>query len=125
MIKILTALVVGGASGAIAALAGVGGGILLVPAFVFILGLEQKEAVATSLAVIVLTSLSATARNFFNDSASPADLIQWQIMLPTAIGAVIVAWFAADALRDLSNQTLRNFFGVVMIVAGFVIFFKK
>lgn len=53
-----TAGLVGAAAGVIAPAAGIGGGVLLVPAFHRLLGLPIREAVATSSAAIVLISLS-------------------------------------------------------------------
>ena len=49
---------IGIAAGLLGALCGVGGGIVMVPAFVAALGFEQKKAVATSLAVIVVIASS-------------------------------------------------------------------
>ena len=42
---VLTCLAIGVISGVIAALCGVGGGVVMVPAFVFLLKLPQKTAV--------------------------------------------------------------------------------
>ena len=119
LLKFVVALVVGALSGFIAALCGVGGGILLVPAFVYLFELPQKNAVATSLMVIVLTSIAASAKN------ASSDLINWRLALPTAVGAVIVAWFAAELLKRLSNLTLTRIFAVVLILAGVSMLFKR
>ena len=116
---ILFALSVGAASGAIGALCGVGGGVLLVPAFVFGMGLQQKTAVATSLSVIVLSSLAASCKNW------AGGLIEWQIALPAAVGAVLAAWFTADLLKTLSNATLTRAFAVLLITVGVAMLFKS
>lgn len=114
ILKFLLLMVVGGASGAIGALCGVGGGIIIVPVLAIVpyFMLDQKQAVATSLAVIVVTSLLATGKNF------SSGLIQWQMVLPLAIGSIIVTWFASDALKAMSNELLVKIFAVVMILAG-------
>ena len=52
---LLAAVFIGLAAGLLGALCGVGGGIVMVPAFVGLLGLEHKQAVATSMAVIIVT----------------------------------------------------------------------
>ena len=59
------------------ALLGVGGGILMVPFFTLALGKDIHTAVATSLAVIVVTSLSAT----LNHATSGTALIDWRLAL--------------------------------------------
>ena len=58
---ILLPLAIGLFAGVMAGLCGVGGGIVMVPAFAYLLWMEQKAAIATSMAVIVPTSLIAIA----------------------------------------------------------------
>ncbi len=106
-------------AGVTAGLCGVGGGIVMVPAFTFLLGMEQKEAVATSLAVIIPTSIMAVAR--FNQTG----LVQWHIFWPTAIGAIFAAYFATGWVRKLSNDQLTKIFAVLMILVGISMLFKK
>ena len=60
---ILLSVAIGLVAGLLGALCGVGGGIVLVPAFVSFFGFDQKRAVATSLAVIIVTALAATVNN--------------------------------------------------------------
>ncbi len=111
---LLTCLLVGVVAGLAGALCGVGGGIIMVPAFVLMLGMTQKTAVATSLAVVVVSGLSATANNV----TSKSNLIDWKIVGITALGAVVAAWYGSDLMRSLSNQQLTKIFGVLMIVVG-------
>ena len=111
---LLTCLLVGVVAGLAGALCGVGGGIIMVPAFALMLGMTQKTAVATSLAVVVVSGLSATANNI----TSKSNLIDWKIVGITALGAVVAAWYGSDLMRSLSNQQLTKIFGVLMIVVG-------
>ncbi len=106
------ALGVGALSGVLAALCGVGGGLIMVPAFVFLLAIDQKSAVATSLTAILFISLVATAKY------SAAALVKWQVAVPVVIGAVITTWFATDWLKHLSNDLLARIFGILMILVG-------
>lgn len=108
----LVGLCIGLLTGVIAALCGVGGGIFMVPAFVQFLGLTQKQAVATSLAVIVPTALSATVVNARND------LVVWPVLLATSLGAVVTSWLMAEKLKSLSDATLTRIFAVVVVVMG-------
>jgi uncharacterized protein len=110
---LLYCLLIGAVSGVVAALCGVGGGIIMVPAFVLLLGLNQKTAVATSLAAIILTSVAASVRNSSNN------FVDWRVAVPTGIAAATVAWFASDLLKQLSSVTLTRLFAVVVIVIGF------
>ena len=76
---LITGLVVGLIAGLVGALCGVGGGIIMVPAFVFALGMAQKTAVATSLAVVVVSGLSGTLNNFTKSA-----LIDWRVVHMTS-----------------------------------------
>ena len=109
---VLACLLTGVATGVISALCGVGGGIIMVPAFVGLLGLAQKNAVATSLAAIILTALASSVRNTGNQ------LVDWRAAVLTGIAAATVAWFASGWLKSMSNTTLTRIFGVVVIVMG-------
>lgn len=105
-------LLIGTVSGVTSALCGVGGGIIMVPAFVGLLGLTQKHAVATSLAAIVLTALAASARNTQNN------LVDWRVAILTGLAAALTAWFASGWLKSLSNVTLTRAFAIVVLVMG-------
>lgn len=117
--NIFIALIVGGISGAVAALCGVGGGIVMVPAFVYLLKLPMHQAVATSLAVIIPTAIVATFKNQGNS------LIHWPTVIAAGIGAAVVAWFMADLLVKLRAETLTKVFAVLMIVVGVRMLFSK
>lgn len=109
---VLTCLGIGGISGIIAALCGVGGGVVMVPAFVFLLKLSQKTAVATSLAIIIPTALMATTQN------ARAGLVDWKVAGVTAISASLLAYFGAGWLKTLSNESLSRVFGIILVVFG-------
>ncbi|MCB1277768.1 sulfite exporter TauE/SafE family protein [Prosthecobacter sp.] len=109
---ILTCLAIGILSGVVASLCGVGGGVVMVPAFVFFLKLEQKTAVATSLAIIIPTALMATTQN------ARSGYVEWKVAAITAISASIFAYFGAGWLKTMSNETLTRIFGTILVVFG-------
>lgn len=57
--------------GILSGVVGVGGGIIFVPALVYVAGWEIQEAVAASLVIIIFASLTGTLRN--RKSADPVD----------------------------------------------------
>jgi len=109
---ILIALAIGVLSGVVAALCGVGGGVVMVPAFTLLLGIDHKIAVATSLAIIIPTALTATIQNAQNE------LVNWKVAGITAISAAVFAYFGAGWLKAMSNERLTQIFGVILIVFG-------
>lgn len=109
---LITASIAGLTAGLLGALCGIGGGIVMVPAFVAALGLDHKNAVATSLAVIVATASVATISN------ARHSLIDWKVVAVTAFAASLAAWFGSDLMRSLSNEHLTKIFGLVLIAFG-------
>mgnify|MGYP000167115857 FL=1 len=122
MKTILIALTVGAAAGLLGALCGVGGGIIMVPAFTAALGMEHKNAIATSLAVIVITALVATLNN-----ARPQTVVQidWRIVAIAATGAAVAAWWGTDLMHQLRSPILTKIFAITLIVFGIKMLITK
>jgi len=115
MPTILTALIVGAAAGLLGALCGVGGGIVMVPAFTSIMGMSQKNAIATSLAVIVITALVATLNNA---RAASSVQIDWRIVVIATAGAAIASWYGTDLMHQLKSPVLTKIFAITLIIFG-------
>ena len=114
MKTVLLGIVIGLLAGLVGALCGVGGGILMVPAFALVLSMPQKQAVATSLAIVVVTALAGT----MNHVTSKSGLIDWKLVAFTAVGAAVAAWFGTDLMKTMSNQTLTRVFGSLLVLVG-------
>ncbi len=99
-------------AGALGGLMGVGGGILLVPLLVHVLGLRQHEAQGTSLAFVTVTALVATVPYFREGTL---DLV---LALYLAIGAVPGVLAGAALARRLTARSLRQGLGVLMVVTA-------
>ena len=107
-------MIIGVIAGLTGALCGVGGGIVIVPALVKLLGFDQKNAVATSMAVIIIISISSTV----NNQRAAGNLIDWRIVCLIGAGAALSAWFGTAWMRELSSQSLTRIFGVILLIMG-------
>jgi uncharacterized protein len=100
---LLALFLVGAASGVLAGLLGVGGGMLLVPFLVLAVGMSQHEAEATSLLVVLPTAVVATLtlqRRGVGDLR--ASLGMGLFGAAGAVGGALVAlWLPADVLRTV------------------------
>jgi len=103
---------VGLAAGFLGGLLGIGGGVIYVPGLVFFLGLDQRRAHASSVAVIVV---SATAAAISFGAEGHVDTRAALFMFG---GAAIGAPIGARLLGKLSERTLVATFAVVMVVAA-------
>jgi uncharacterized protein len=105
-------VVVGLASGLLAGLFGVGGGILMVPAQMLILGIDPATAKGTSLLVIIPASISGTVQNLRMKNAD--------VRLATILGASGVATsFGGAFLATRMSPTLAGllFAGLLTVSA--------
>jgi uncharacterized protein len=111
-VQIAIAVGIGLISGFLVGVAGVGGGVVIVPAIVLLLGFGQHEAQGTSLAAIVLTALAGTMVNTRNrrvrlDDALAAGLAG---LLGSAIGAQVAL--------GVNGRTLSLIFGRLALVVA-------
>ena len=117
----LNYIIIGFITGLLSGLLGVGGGVVLVPILVIIMGYSMIKAVGTSTAVIIFTSLGgifAYASNGFNVVGLPPfsigyiNLIQFIILV---IISVPMAQVGVKASHKLPEKQLRYIFILVMI----------
>ena len=106
---LVVAATLGAASGLVAGLLGVGGGIVLVPGSVILLGLPQIEAQALSLLVMVPTTLAAALTSWRLGN------MDWRITIPIA-GVAIAASVAGSTLAlALPGQILQSLFAILLL----------
>lgn len=107
-------------SGVIAGLLGVAGGVWAVPAQHMILGVELRNAIANSTAMIVVISLTAAAAKGTAVSRLPdlSPLSAWLLTLILAPGAMIGGWIGAGLTHRLSVRWLRVAIDVVLVISG-------
>lgn len=117
MLAFLT--LIGAVSGVIAGMLGVGGGIVLVPAFFFAFGYLgyagpdlMQICLATSLATIVFTSARSMQAHGRRGAVDHALLRRWA---PAIAAGAVAGMLAAAALR---SSTLQLVFGGLALVAG-------
>jgi uncharacterized membrane protein YfcA len=108
-------VVLGLVSGVFVGMFGIGGGAVMVPAMVLLLGLDQKLASGTSLAAQILPiGLFGAAVYYQNGNIN----IKYALLI--GIGLVIGAFFGAKFtnMQSISSETIKNIFGVFLIVVG-------
>jgi uncharacterized protein len=107
------ALVIGAFAGFFAGLAGVGGGVVIVPAMVLLLGLTQHQAQGTSLVAIIFTALSATVVNLRNERVRISD------GLLVGAGGVVGSLVGSQIALRIEGRALSWIFALlVLYVAG-------
>ena len=103
---------IGVLTGLINGLLGIGGGTILIPAMVFILGEEQHTAHGTSLAIILPTAIIST---FIYQANSHMD---WGLALKVATSGIVGGYIGAKLMSHIPAPQLRKLFGIFMAIAG-------
>ena len=92
-----------------------GGGFLLVPLFVLVLGLTMPESAGTSLVVIAVLSIPTLATHW------ALGHINWTIAAAFALGSIPGAALGSRVAQYLPADAMKRAFGVLLI--GFAIYF--
>ncbi|MEL6329918.1 MAG: sulfite exporter TauE/SafE family protein [Planctomycetota bacterium] len=108
------------ATGVIAGLLGIGGGIVLVPALIVLARLDAKASVATTAAAMIISSLFGSALKLWRVEAMPGFSAGEALELawPMAIGALVGAPLGAGLTHRLPSRQLRLAMAIVLAVAG-------
>ncbi len=112
-------MIIGAFAGVLAGLLGVGGGIVLVPAFYYTfsgLGYTSPQLVqiclATSLATIIFTSIRSVS------SHHKKGAVDWEILKTWAPGIIIGAVIGVFVAAELRSNTLLLIFGTLAFIIG-------
>ncbi len=113
---LLVGLVVGMVSGVV----GIGGGILFVPALIWLAGMDQHKAQGTSLgALLAPVGLFAFMEYYRNGEA---DL---RIALLLGAGFLVGGYFGALGAQHISELWLRRIFALTLIAVGGRMWFSR
>jgi uncharacterized protein len=94
---------------------GVGGGFLITPALTLFLGLRMKQAVGSSLAVIVINSAAGFGAH------AAGFTIEWPTVLSFAVPAILGSLLAARLAHRLQDKHIRvSFAMLIFAVAAWV-----
>lgn len=119
--NLLILLAIGLLAGFIAGGLGVGGGIIIVPALVFVFGMTQHQAQGTSLAVLAIPiGFIAAASNYHKQG-----FINYKYALILVVAFLVGSYLGSKVSVNLPAKTLKKAFGILMLVAGLKMFFGK
>ncbi|MCD6538841.1 sulfite exporter TauE/SafE family protein [Candidatus Bathyarchaeota archaeon] len=104
--------ILGLAAGFFSGLLGIGGGSILVPAMNLIIGVPMHLSIATSMFIMVFTSVSGTLTNLWLGHVR----LDYAILL--AAGVIFGAQIGAHIAARVSARNLRRIFGVILILTS-------
>ena len=118
-LDIIKLLVYGIAIGIITGFLGAGGGFLLIPTLVILLGLSMKEAVGTSLLIIALNSLFGFTADLGHFE------IDWYFLLSITAIALVGLVIGSQIGKKIESIKLKKGFGYFVLIMGIFIIIKE
>ena len=118
---IILLIIIGLLAGLLSGLIGIGGGIIMVPLFIVLLGLSQHNAQGMSLAVMLPPVTFLAVYNYHK-----AGQVDWKMALVVSAVFIIGGYIGSKFALKIDQGILKKIFGVVMLIIGIkMIFFSK
>jgi uncharacterized membrane protein YfcA len=116
---IILALVIGLAAGVLSGLVGVGGGIIMVPAMVFLLKYSQHQAQGTSLAVLTLPVVIVASIYYYYQCQKLGTPIDLKVVALLAAGFLVGGYFGSKLALAIPQDTLKTIFAIILFYTAF------
>src|SRR5271168_2397556 len=113
-------LLLGFAVGVISGIIGIGGGVILIPALIWLLGMSQRKAQGTSLAALLLPVGIFAFWTYYREGS--ADL---RVGLLVAAGFAVGGLFGGLGAQYIPELWLRRIFAITLISIGVRMLFTK
>jgi uncharacterized membrane protein YfcA len=117
---LMLTLVIGLTAGFASGLIGIGGGVILVPAMVMLLGYTQHQAQGTSLALMVPPVGILAAYSYFKDG-----YVDLKVAALMAIGFLVGSFIGAKLSLDIPEVLLRRIFALCLALISIKMFLTK
>ena len=117
---IIILILIGVMAGVLSGVVGVGGGIIMVPALVYFLGMSQHGAQGTSLAVMLPPIGIPACYNYFKTGN-----LDWRYAAVIAVAFVLGGYFGSKIAITIDEKMLKKIFGSVMLIAALKLIFTK
>ena len=111
MVNALLYLLLGLVAGVLSGLIGIGGGVMIVPALVFLFGLSQHQAQGTTLALLVPPIGILAAWTYYKQG-----YVNLEMAAFICLGFFFGSFFGAKVATGVSNIVLERIFGVALLL---------
>lgn len=119
--NVLVLLGVGLLAGVLSGMFGIGGGVVIVPALIYLMKMKQLEATATSLAALIPPVGLLGAYEYYR-----AGDVRLGAALLVAVGLFAGAYFGAKITLSLPADTIRRLYAIFLFAISVkMLFFEK
>lgn len=118
---IILLIIIGLAAGFLSGLVGIGGGIIIVPALVLLLGFTQKQAQGTSLGIMLLPIGILAVMQYYKQGYMNVNFV-----LIVASAFVVGGFLGSKLALSLSDEKMKKVFAVILFLISIkMLFFDK
>ena len=117
---IIILVMIGLMTGVFGGIFGVGGAVIMIPALVYFLGVDQHTAQGTSLAVMLPPIGLFAAYNYYKEG----QVNVWYAVI-IALSFMIGGYFGSKIALSLPEQTMKKIFGFFLILIALKLIFSK
>lgn len=117
---ILILLVIGIITGIMAGMLGIGGGLVVIPALVMVMGMSQQSAQGTSLAMMLPPIGILAAYNYYK-----AGHVDIKMALFLAVAFIAGSYFGSKIAIRLPQELMKKIFGIFLLLVAVKMLFWK
>lgn len=118
--QIILLIVVGLTAGLLGGTLGVGGGVIVIPALVFLFGFSQHDAQGTTLAFMLPPVTLLATWNYWKNGN-----VNWRYALVLSLTFFIGAFIGSKLAVQIPDKVLKKMFGVLLLFFAIKMIFSK
>lgn len=111
---------IGFLTGIFSGMIGIGGGILMVPLFIYLLKYNQHKAQGLSLAVMLPPVTALAVWNYYKNTP-----LRWDWVLLVVLFFMIGNFLGAVLANKISQKKLKKIFGIIMLLVALKMIFEN
>jgi uncharacterized protein len=120
MEQIIYFLAIGLTAGVVSGVLGIGGGIIVIPALVYLMGFSQKEAQGTSLGLLLPPIGLLAVINYYK-----AGYVNIKAAVIMSVAFILGSYLSSKFAVSLPENIMKKIFGVFLLFYAIKLFFEK
>jgi uncharacterized membrane protein YfcA len=123
MNDIIILLAIGLMAGILSGIAGIGGGLVIVPALVYFMHYSQHQAQGVSLTMFLLPIGFLGVYNYYKQGHVTPETIRFALIMCATF--VVGSYFGSKIAVNINQDVLKKVFGVIILLVSLKMIFGK